>query len=207
MKVVDVVTQVLKAPEYPHGGWVLVRVRTDDGVEGVGECFVPDREGRGVFAARDLIDGSLKRAVVGEEVLDIEKVWEGMYGVCRSLYDRRGMAIHALSGVDMALYDAAGKTLGIPVHRLLGGRFRDRVRVYVSSIWVDPENPDTALAETGRVPVRVPDHLQDLGNGKGTGTESDDDGTGGQEGRRRRGIRAGSRRTGTGDRAGRGGGG
>ena len=149
MKIVDVVTQVLKAPEYPHGGWVLVRVQTDDGVEGIGECFVPDRAGRGVLAARDIIDESLKRAVVGEEVLDIEKIWEGMYAVCGSLYDRRGMAIHGLSGVDMALYDAAGKTLGIPAHRLLGGRFRDRVRVYVSSIWVDPERPDIAFEETG----------------------------------------------------------
>ena len=148
MKIVEVTSQVLKAPEYPSGGWVLVRVEIEGGIEGIGECFVPDRDGRAVFAAKSLIDGSLRRVVVGEDVLDIEKIWEQMYGVCCHLYDRRGLAIHALSGVDMAIFDAAGKALGIPVHRLLGGRFRDRVRVYVSSIWVDPGRPETAFGQT-----------------------------------------------------------
>ena len=150
MKIVDLKAQVLQSYEYPNGGWVLVRVKTDEGVEGVGECFVPDRDGRGVWAVRDLIENSLGRVVLGEEVLDIEKVWEQIYQVCSRLYDRRGLAIHSLSGVDMALFDAAGKTLGVPVHRLLGGCFRDRVKVYVSSIWVDPEEPQVALERTAR---------------------------------------------------------
>ena len=150
MKIAELKAQVLRSPEYPNGGWVLVRVETDDGVEGVGECFVPDRDGRGVFAVRDLIGNSFARAILGEEVLDIQKVWEQIYQVCGRLYDRRGLAIHSLSGVDMALYDAAGKTLGVPVHRLLGGRFRDRVRVYVSSIWVEPEEPQSVLEQTAR---------------------------------------------------------
>lgn len=150
MKITDLRSTVLKSYEYPHGGWVLVRVRTEEGVEGVGECFVPDQAGRGVFAARQAIEHSLKPVVIGEEVLDIEKVWEKMYRVCGGLYDRRGLAIHGLSGVDMALFDAAGKTLGVPVHRLLGGCFREKVRVYLSSIWVDPKNPQPALDDTGR---------------------------------------------------------
>lgn len=150
MRIVDVTTRVLWAPEYPHGGWVLVWVQTEDGVEGVGECFVPDRDGRGVFAAQYLLDHSLKHVVVGEDVLDIAKVWEKMYAICCGLYDRRGLAIHALSGVDLALFDAAGKTLGVPVHRLLGGCFRDRVRVYVSSLWIDPDRPQAALDATVR---------------------------------------------------------
>jgi len=150
VKIAQVAAQVLKAPEYPHGGWVLVRVRTEDGVEGIGECFVPDRDGRGVFAAQSLIEESLKRAVVGENALDIGRIWEQVYGVCGRLYDRRGLAIHALSGIDMAVFDAAGKILGVPAHRLLGGCFRDRVRVYVSSIWVDPENPRAALEDTAK---------------------------------------------------------
>jgi L-alanine-DL-glutamate epimerase-like enolase superfamily enzyme len=150
MKIADVIAQVLKSYEYPHGGWVLVRVRTEDGTEGVGECFVPDNDGSTAFAAKEVVDRSFKRVVVGQDVLDIEKMWEGMYQVCRGVYDRRGLAIHSLSAVDMALYDAAGKTLGIPVHKLLGGRFRDRVRVYVSSVWVDTERPQTALEYTSR---------------------------------------------------------
>jgi len=149
-RILDVIAQVLKSYEYPNGGWVLVRLKVEGGVEGVGECFVPDREGRSVFAAKQLIEEGLKGSVVGEDVLDIEKIWEGMYATCRRLYDRRGLAIHALSGVDMAVFDAAGKSLGVPVHQLLGGRFRDRVRVYVSSVWVDPEAPESAFEYTGK---------------------------------------------------------
>ncbi|MBT4610221.1 MAG: hypothetical protein HOC05_09280, partial [Gemmatimonadetes bacterium] len=44
-KITEIRTHVLKADEYPLGGWILVRVRTEDGIEGVGECFVPDRDG------------------------------------------------------------------------------------------------------------------------------------------------------------------
>lgn len=150
MKITDITSQVLKSYEYPYGGWVLARVRTEDGVEGVGECFIPDNDGSTAFAAKEVVDRSFRRVVVGQDVLDIEKIWEGMYQVCRGVYDRRGLAVHSLSAVDMALYDAVGKTLGIPVHKLLGGRFRDRVRVYVSSVWVDAERPQTALEYTSR---------------------------------------------------------
>jgi L-rhamnonate dehydratase len=150
MPIRDVTATVLGAPEYPHGGWVLVRVRTDDGIEGLGECFVPDSAGKGVFAVKDLIDYSLKRAVIGADVLDIEMLWEKMYAIGANLYDRRGLLIHAISGMDMALYDAAGKTLHIPVHKLLGGGCRDRVRVYVSSVYVDSATPQVALDATVR---------------------------------------------------------
>ena len=150
MQIVDMTSTVLRSYEYPNGGWVLARVRTEEGIEGIGECFVPDREGSGVFAAKEAIDRSLRRVVVGEDVRDTGKVWERMYEVCCRVYDRRGLAVHGLSGVDMALFDAAGKTLGVPVYTLLGGRFRDRVRVYVSSVWVDPEQPETALEDTAR---------------------------------------------------------
>lgn len=148
MRVSEVSSTVLRSYEYPYGGWVLVRVQTEDQVEGIGECFVPDDDGSGVFAAKDVIDRSLKRVVIGEDVLDIQRIWERMYRICCGLYDRRGLAIHGLSGVDMALYDAAARTLGIPACKLLGGSFRDRVRVYVSSVWVDLERPEIALEAT-----------------------------------------------------------
>jgi|GEM_PF-3636847 len=56
-----------------------------------------------------------------------------MYAACRRLYDRRGMMIHAMSGIDMAVHAAAARTLNIPLGDLLGGRFRERVRLYVSN--------------------------------------------------------------------------
>ena len=148
MRITDLTTTVLGSYEYPHGGWVLVRVRTEDGVEGIGECFVPHNDGSAVFAAKAIVDRGLKSVVVGEDVLDIQPLWARMYRTCVGLYDRRGLAIHALSGVDMALHDAAARSLGVPLYQLLGGRFRDRVPVYVSSIWVDPERPKVALEST-----------------------------------------------------------
>ena len=150
MKITEVISTILKSYEYPHGGWMLVRVKTDEGLEGIGECFVPDQQGHGILAAQAVLEGSLKRVLIGVDPLDIEVLWELMYGVCRGLYDRRGLAIHALSGVDMALYDLAGKALGVPVHKLLGGCFRDKVKVYVSSVWVDEERPQCALDATVR---------------------------------------------------------
>ncbi|MCZ6680084.1 MAG: hypothetical protein O7E52_22875, partial [Candidatus Poribacteria bacterium] len=96
MQIVDVTSLVLKSYEYPNGGWVLVRVKTEAGIEGIGECFVPDASGKGIFAAKAMIDNSLKGVVIGEDVLDIEKIWEKMYSVCCRLYDRRGLAIHGL---------------------------------------------------------------------------------------------------------------
>ena len=140
-RIAEVTARVLKSYEYPHGGWVLVRVRTEEGVEGLGECFVPDRLGGGVFAASELIDRRLAQEAVGQQVLATSVVWERMY-------DRRGMMIHAVSGIDMAVHDAAARTLNIPLCDLLGGRFRERVKVYVSSIWVDADAPDQAFADT-----------------------------------------------------------
>ena len=150
MNIERVTSTVLSSYEYPNGGWVLVRVQTDDGVEGLGECFVPDSDGSGVFAAKEIIDRSLARVVLGQNVCDVRPIWESMYDVCRRLYDRRGLAIHSLSGIDMAVHDAAARTLGVPLYTLFGGKFRDRVRVYVSSIYVDPSQPEVAMETTRR---------------------------------------------------------
>lgn len=141
-------SSVLKSYEYPHGGWVLVRVQTDEGIEGIGECFVPHQSGRGVFSAKSIIDDCLAAVVIGEGILNTSKLWEQMYEVCRRLYDTKGLAIHALSGLDMAILDAAAKTLRMPLHVLLGGSHRERIRVYVSSVWVDPTDPKPMLEAT-----------------------------------------------------------
>ena len=150
MKITEIKTTVLKSPEYPNGAWVLVRVRTASGEEGIGECFIPDRFGKGVFAAQAIVEHSLKDVVLGQNVLETTKIWERMYEVCGRLYDRRGLALHAVSGVDMAVHDAAGKALGQPLCVLLGGRFRDRVKVYVSSVWVDPAEPERSFEDIRR---------------------------------------------------------
>jgi len=149
MSIVDVTSTVLKSYEYPFGGWLLVRVKTSEGVEGIGEAFIPNRTGDGVWAAKVLVDNGLKPLLVGEEALGIERLWEKMYANASTLYDRRGLSIHAISGVDMALWDAAGKALKLPAHTLLGGAFRDKVRVYASALF-NLEKPEVTVREAQR---------------------------------------------------------
>jgi L-rhamnonate dehydratase len=85
------------------------------------------------------IAGSLRDLLVGEDPLDVERLWQKMY---RGLIyvGRRGIALHALSGIDIALWDIAGKAAGKPVHELLGGAKRDRVRAYASRLM--PQTPE-----------------------------------------------------------------
>jgi L-alanine-DL-glutamate epimerase-like enolase superfamily enzyme len=85
------------------------------------------------------IAGSLRELLVGENPLEVERLWQKMY---RGLIyiGRRGIALHALSGIDIALWDIAGKAAGKPVYELLGGAKRDRVRAYASRLM--PETPE-----------------------------------------------------------------
>ena len=77
---------------------------------------------------------------VGKDPLDIEPIWHELYAKSNH-YGHRGLALHAISAIDIALHDLAGKILGQPVHRLLGGAFRDRVPVYASALmpWTTDE--------------------------------------------------------------------
>lgn len=149
MNIVDVTSTVLKSYEYPYGGWLLIRVKTNEDIEGIGEAFVPNWRGDAPWAAKILVEKGLKPILVGEDALGIECLWERMYANADRMYDRRGLAIHAVSGVDMALWDAAGKSLGLPVSTLLGGRFREKVRVYASALF-NLENPDVTIREAKR---------------------------------------------------------
>jgi L-rhamnonate dehydratase len=93
------------------------------------------------------IANSLRDLLVGENPLDVERLWQKMY---RGLIyiGRRGIALHALSGIDIALWDIAGKAAGKPVHELLGGAKRDRVRAYASRLMPDtPEETFEAVSE------------------------------------------------------------
>jgi D-galactarolactone cycloisomerase len=117
---------------------VLVKVRTVDGVVGVGECL-------GRFGARayaSLIDEVLAPRIVGGSAFDIRRHWQ----VMRSALSGRagGMLVEALAGVDIALWDVVGRALGQPVHRLLGGVGRREVDCYASSInWADAQTMQT----------------------------------------------------------------
>jgi D-galactarolactone cycloisomerase len=124
------------------GGWpqghepqenlhTLLIVRTDEGLEGYGSCFT---SGRLVAGAIELLWPLLK----GESAVEPERVSETLRQ--SSFWQGRGGAVeHAISGIDIALWDLMGKACGQPVSRLLGGNYRDRIRPYGSILFDEPE--------------------------------------------------------------------
>jgi L-alanine-DL-glutamate epimerase-like enolase superfamily enzyme len=105
-------------------GGLLVEVETDSGLVGLGEAGL----GGGVTA--DVIVKLLAPMLIGEDPLLIEALWQKMFVRTRQ-FGRRGVVLHAISGIDIALWDIAGKAAGLPLYRLLGGA-RDRVEAYAS---------------------------------------------------------------------------
>lgn len=105
-------------------GSILVELRTSGGLVGYGL-------GGGGSAAVHVIERHLKDLLLGADAANIAFLWESMY---RSsiFYGRKGLAIQAISGIDLALWDLAGKAAGRPVHQLLGGPVRSRMPVYLT---------------------------------------------------------------------------
>jgi L-alanine-DL-glutamate epimerase-like enolase superfamily enzyme len=104
---------------------VIVRVTTEDGVEGYGSV------GLGSPAAKVVIDHHLAPHVTGQRIFDVELIWERMFRSTLNI-GRKGLVLEAISAVDIAVWDALGKIVGQPVYNLLGGRTHERLRAYVS---------------------------------------------------------------------------
>ncbi|MCZ2146810.1 MAG: mandelate racemase/muconate lactonizing enzyme family protein [Bryobacterales bacterium] len=141
MKITDVQAIYLRLPQVKEQcdsgqDALIVRIETDAGITGIGEVDSAP------LAVKGLIEGpysnsitcGLGRLLLGEDPFRTEYLWEKMYR--HNIYaGRRGIAIHAMSGIDMALWDIKGKALGEPIWRLLGGGFHKRMRVYASSLF------------------------------------------------------------------------
>jgi len=141
VKIAQVVCQILRIPNITaktasSQDSVLVRVRTDDGLEGVGEADSSPEVVKAIIDApfSHNIACGLRQLLVGENPLDHERLWQKMYR--RTMYfGRTAVGITAMSAVDMALWDLKGKAFGQPIHRLLGGKRHDRVRGYASILF------------------------------------------------------------------------
>jgi len=108
----------------PGRNYVTVKIESEDGTYGVGDATLNGRE----LAVATYITEHVAPLLVGREAGDIEAIWQYLY---RSAYWQRGpVSMTAIAGVDMALWDIKGKSLGAPVWDLLGGRCREAVRVY-----------------------------------------------------------------------------
>jgi L-alanine-DL-glutamate epimerase-like enolase superfamily enzyme len=128
----------------------IVRIDTQCGITGWGEA---KSEVGGVAQNRALtamINEELAPRLRGEDPRDVTRLWESVYSGSRTHYalregrvlpalGRRGMTISALSGIDCALWDILGKSLGVPVWRLLGGRKAERMPAYASGGWAGAE--------------------------------------------------------------------
>jgi len=108
---------------------ILVRVDTDGGLTGWGEAFAYGAP----LAVCDVIDDTLAPILVGEDPARIEALLDRLQRALM-IWGRRGLGMFAIAGVDLALWDLAGKTLGAPVWKLLGGRAQPRVRAYASML-------------------------------------------------------------------------
>lgn len=127
---------------------LIVRVHTDEGIVGIGEVDSAPEVVKAVFEAPNshYIAAGLRHVLIGQDPLDIEGLWRRMY-MGSVYYGRRGVAMHAISGVDIALWDIKGKKLGKPVSELLGTRKRDRVRPYASLLMPQQEREVAASVE------------------------------------------------------------
>ena len=109
---------------------LLVKITTDDGIVGWGEAKAPVAP----QATKEIIDLLLADIVIGQDPNDVVVLWERMYAGMRVRGHRAGFYLEAISGVDIALWDIIGKATGKPLYQLLGGCFRNPVRVYASGL-------------------------------------------------------------------------
>ncbi|SFR61432.1 mandelate racemase/muconate lactonizing enzyme family protein [Maribacter stanieri] len=124
----------------------LVVVTTDTGLQGFGEAKAAVGSSGSCASIVSCIENELKPQLIGKDARNISRIWEHVYNGTRDHYSlsrgrkfpilgRRGLTISAMSGIDTALWDIKGKTLGAPVVELLGGSCRDKMPAYASGGW------------------------------------------------------------------------
>ncbi len=118
MKIVRLKTAVVEG----NFDWTFVRVETDEGIQGLGECF---------FApGLTSVLRSLEPVVRGEDPRDIHRLFRKLQLATSGAGSVAGIIYNAISGIETALWDVLGQWLEVPIYRLLGGKFRDEIRIY-----------------------------------------------------------------------------
>jgi len=136
MKITDIQTIEVTG----HGYSTYVRVYTDKGLTGTGECI----HGR---SASPAIINEIKSLLINEDPMNIDRLFEKVRRAYIFDGALAGNVISALTGIEIALWDLAGKAVGLPVYQLLGGKFRDKVRLYSDCGGSDPESCGKKAAE------------------------------------------------------------
>ena len=126
MRITAIETLRLPAAITVHAGaisWLWVQVHTEGGMVGLGETYPA------AATAEAAVHESLAPVLLGQDARDITRLWQGMFQAV-SYHGWAGAEMRAISAVDLALWDLAGKVADLPVYRLLGGRTRERIRTY-----------------------------------------------------------------------------
>lgn len=135
---IHVIKSSLENPFAFSQGWVdkrsatLVELKTNEGLIGWGEAFCQGMEPPEISAA--VIKNSLEELLLGENPLNTEKLWYKMYNSTRD-YGRKGSVLSAISAIDIALWDISGKYYNKPIHQLLGGKFREKIKPYATGFY------------------------------------------------------------------------
>ena len=136
MKIVDIKTTILRQPNVkPIADGIqdllVIEVLTDQGIIGIGEVHTSPYIAKAIIEApmSHVSAIGLKQILIGRNPLEREILWRDMYRYS-SVYGRRGVTIHTISGIDIALWDIKGKSVGMPVYKLLGGPYREKVLCY-----------------------------------------------------------------------------
>jgi len=130
------ITDVRTAQVRVHGLQTHIRVYTDQGLFGQGEST------DAAVGTVSLVN-QFRQFLVGQDPLNVDALWERIRVSGIFAGAQGGQYVTALTGVEIALWDLAGKALGLPIYQLLGGRFRDKVRIYCDSDMEDPLGPES----------------------------------------------------------------
>ena len=128
--------------------WVLIKVRTDAGITGIGEAY----HGAGVHHIA--VDERLTRAVIGQDPRNVDKLFRDMMRSMSASGFYQGAVMSAISGIEMALWDITGQATGVPIWQLLGGKFRDKIRVYNDCHAGDAQTPESYAEKAKAVEAR-----------------------------------------------------
>ncbi len=142
MKIANIYTYALQEkldiPTAYGNGWinerssVVIKMETDEGIIGWGECVCHGTQPP--EPAMVTIDSWLKPLLIGRDPFDVEVLWEEMYNLTRQV-GQGGIAINAMSGIDIAIWDIIGKALNKPVSKLIGGTFRTKIKPYATGFY------------------------------------------------------------------------
>ncbi len=150
MRITDIQSAVIGRHE-PHSGgsvWTFVRVYTDEGLVGTGECN--SASAASGFAVKEAIK-ALTPILIGKDPTNTGPLYEMLRRRGRYGGTSNAPLIFAITGIETALYDVAGKALGVPVYKLLGGTYRDRIRLYADLHAGEDETPEAYAAKAAEV--------------------------------------------------------